>query len=58
MTILVVEQNPARIMRVAQRVYVMRSGVVANSGPPEILNRGEELDEAYFGYDAHNKGAP
>jgi len=55
MTILVVEQNPARIMRVAQRVYVMRSGVVANSGPPGILNRGEELDEAYFGYDAHNK---
>jgi len=55
MTILVVEQNPARIMRVAQRVYVLRSGVVANSGPPEILNRGEELDDAYFGYDAHNK---
>ena len=58
MTVLVVEQNPARIMSVASRVYVLRSGQVVRSGPAEILNRREELDEAYFGYDTREEQAP
>ena len=57
MTILVVEQNPARIIDVAQRVYVLRSGRIARSGSPEILSRREELDEAYFGFDEHGGDA-
>ena len=57
MTILVVEQNPARIIDVARRVYVLRSGRIARSGPPDILSRREELDEAYFGFDEHGRDA-
>ena len=57
MTILVVEQNPARIIDVAQRVYVLRSGRIARSGSPEILSRREELDEAYFGFEEHGGDA-
>ena len=40
MTILVVEQNPARIIDVARRVYVLRSGRIARTGQPDILSRG------------------
>ena len=57
MTILVVEQNPARIIDVARRVYVLRSGRIARTGPPDILSRREELDEAYFGFDEHGRDA-
>ena len=57
MTILVVEQNPARIIDVARRVYVLRSGRIARTGPPDILSRREELDEAYFGFDEHARDA-
>ena len=55
MTILVVEQNPARIIDVARRVYVLRSGRIARTGAPDILSRREELDEAYFGFGAHDQ---
>jgi branched-chain amino acid transport system ATP-binding protein len=55
MTILVVEQNPARIISVAHRVYVLRSGRIARSGPPDILSRREELDDAYFGFDGQDQ---
>ena len=55
MTILVVEQNPARIISVADRVYVLRSGRIARSGPPEILSKREELDDAYFGFDGQDR---
>lgn len=58
MTVLVVEQNPARIIKVASRVYVLRSGRVVRSGPAEILNQREELDDAYFGYDTREEQAP
>jgi len=58
MTVLVVEQNPARIISVASRVYVLRSGQVVHSGPADILNKREELDEAYFGYDTQQESAP
>ncbi len=57
MTILVVEQNPARIVNVAGRVYVLRSGRIARTGPPSILSVREELDEAYFGFDEHNRAS-
>ena len=55
-TILVVEQNPKRIMKTATRLYVLRNGQIAFSGPPEALERAEDLDRAYFGY--HEKTRP
>lgn len=55
-TILVVEQNPKRIMKAATRLYVLRNGQVAFAGAPEALERAEDLDRAYFGY--HEKARP
>lgn len=55
-TILVVEQNPKRIMKAATRLYVLRNGQIAFSGPPDALERAEDLDRAYFGY--HEQGPP
>ena len=55
-TILVVEQNPKRIMKAATRLYVLRNGQIAFSGAPEALARGEDMDRAYFGY--HEKAQP
>ena len=51
-TILVVEQNPKRIMRAAERVYVLRNGQVTFTGAPAELARAEDLDRAYFGFKA------
>lgn len=55
MTIVVVEQNPARIAGLARRVHVLRSGRVARAGPPAILSERAALDEAYFGFDEHGR---
>ncbi len=57
-TILVVEQNPKRIMKAATRLYVLRNGQIAFSGPPEMLERAEDLDRAYFGFHEKTRSAP
>ncbi|MBM3484846.1 MAG: ABC transporter ATP-binding protein [Alphaproteobacteria bacterium] len=57
-TILVVEQNPKRIMRAAGRVYVLRNGQVTFTGPPAELARAEDLDRAYFGFKAESSSPP
>ncbi len=57
-TILVVEQNPKRIMKAATRLYVLRNGQLAFSGPPEALERAEDLDRAYFGFNEKARPLP
>ena len=57
-TILVVEQNPKRIMKAAHRVYVLRNGTVTFAGPPAEIARAEDLDRAYFGYKADAPAGP
>ena len=48
-TLLVVEQNATRLLAVADRAYVMRTGAVALSGTgAELLARGD-LFESYIG---------
>lgn len=46
-TVLVVEQNATRVLDIADRAYVLRSGVIVEEGTPEEI-RGE-LTRAYFG---------
>ncbi len=50
LTLLVVEQSAVRVMRVADRVYVMRDGQFELSGTPAEIDAGGKLMEAYFGY--------
>lgn len=47
-TMLLVEQNPARIGEIADQVIVLTSGAIALSGRPDILQR-QALEAAYFG---------
>ncbi|WP_334175023.1 ABC transporter ATP-binding protein [Pseudoxanthobacter sp.] len=52
MTLLIVEQSTARILDLADRVYVLRNGHIVLSGPAAELAGGRQLEEAYFGYEA------
>ena len=54
-SMLLVEQNAS--MALAQRVYVLRNGRIVGSGPPDILSREEELEQAYFGFDELDRPA-
>ena len=48
-TMLLVEQNALRALRLADRAYVLRRGVVSYAGPPGPLLDPRVLDDAYFG---------
>ena len=48
-TLLVVEQNARRILEVADRGYVMRSGRIVISGDSNELISRDDLFEAYIG---------
>lgn len=48
MAMVIVEQDIAQAMRVADRLYCLRSGRVALEGSPDELNR-SAITEAYFG---------
>jgi branched-chain amino acid transport system ATP-binding protein len=48
-TLLVVEQNAQRILEVADRAYVMRSGQIVAEGPAAELAVREDLFETYLG---------
>ncbi|MCC5968752.1 MAG: ABC transporter ATP-binding protein [Pararhodobacter sp.] len=50
LTLLVVEQSTARVLDLATRVYVLRSGKVVLSDSAEALATGNAMEEAYFGY--------
>jgi len=47
-TIVLVEQNAHKAIKVAQRVYALRTGTVAFSGPPDHKDLGNILHSAYL----------
>ena len=49
MTILLAEQNAAMVMRVAHRVYVLKSGRVSLEGTPADLAKSPEIQHLYLG---------
>ena len=49
MTILVAEQNAAMAMRVAHRVYVLKSGRISLEGTPAELAKSAEIQRLYLG---------
>lgn len=48
-TVLLVEQNAARTIELADRSYVLRTGQVALAGDRDELQRAEEFESAYLG---------
>src|SRR5690606_26932988 len=50
LTMLVVEQNATRALAIADRTYVLRSGVIELSGRADELRRSARFEEAYFGF--------
>jgi branched-chain amino acid transport system ATP-binding protein len=48
-TILVVEQNAAKALALAQRGYVLETGSIAMSGPADVLIRDPKVRAAYLG---------
>lgn len=49
LTLLINEQSTHRVLRYADRVYVLRGGVVRMTGGPDQLQDGDAVREAYFG---------
>jgi branched-chain amino acid transport system ATP-binding protein len=56
MTLLVNEQNTTRILRYADRVYVLRNGSIRLEGRAELLRDTDAIQKAYFGFG--DSGAP
>jgi branched-chain amino acid transport system ATP-binding protein len=52
LTLVIVEQNTARIADIADRIHVLRGGRLVLSLDPGQLDDAALLDEAYFGYGA------
>jgi branched-chain amino acid transport system ATP-binding protein len=48
-TILIAEQNAAMAMRVANRVYVLKSGSISLEGAPAELTKSPEIQRLYLG---------
>ena len=48
-TLLIVEQNATRLLDVADRAYVMRSGELAAEGPAADLRDRTDLFDTYVG---------
>jgi len=48
-TILIAEQNAAMAMRVAHRIYVLKSGSISLEGAPEALAQSAEVQRLYLG---------
>ena len=55
-TILLVEQNAAAALRIADRVYVLENGRAVMEGTPKELLRREDFFASYFGVDADEEG--
>ena len=51
LSMLIVEQNAAQALDVADYAYVLQEGRVINEGPPTNLMDSEELRKAYFSID-------
>jgi branched-chain amino acid transport system ATP-binding protein len=50
MTLLVNEQSTTRILRYADRIYVLRNGSIQLEGKTEMFRSGDEIQKAYFGF--------
>ena len=48
MAVLIVEQKVREVLKIAQRVYVLRNGGVSFSGPAEALKDEAKLREVYL----------
>jgi branched-chain amino acid transport system ATP-binding protein len=48
--LLINEQSSSRILKFADRIYVLRGGVVQLEGRAEALRDGEAIRQAYFGF--------
>jgi branched-chain amino acid transport system ATP-binding protein len=49
MTILIAEQNAAMVLRVAHRVYVLKSGRISLEGTPDELSKSADIARLYLG---------
>lgn len=50
LTLLINEQSSARILKFADRIYVLRSGIVQLQGRAADLQDGDAIRQAYFGF--------
>ncbi len=57
LTLLINEQSSARILKFADRIYVLRSGTVQLQGRAADLQDGEAIRHAYFGFNTQNAEA-
>jgi branched-chain amino acid transport system ATP-binding protein len=55
-TMLIVEQNAQRALEVADRAYVLRSGVIADEGPAAELAQRTDIFDTYLGVGADADG--
>ena len=49
-SIIIVEQNTARIAEIADRIHVVRNGRIVLSGTPAEIGSSSMIDDAYFGF--------
>ncbi len=52
-TLLINEQSSERVLRFADRVYVLRNGGIRLHGRAADLRDGRAIMSAYFGFDEH-----
>lgn len=57
-TIIIVEQNTARIADIADRIHVVRSGRIVLSGTQAEIGGSDVIDDAYFGFENGTPAAP
>jgi branched-chain amino acid transport system ATP-binding protein len=48
-TVLIVEQNVAQVLKVADRAYLLEAGRIATSGPADVLLASDDIRRAYMG---------
>ncbi len=57
LTLLINEQNSNRVLRYADRIYVLRGGRVRLEGTPSELQSGDAIRAAYFGFESERGAA-
>ena len=57
LTLLINEQSSFRVLKHAERLYVLRGGQVQLEGRAADLRDGEAIHHAYFGFAKHEQGA-
>ena len=58
LALLVVEQSATRAIMAGGRMALLRSGRLVLEGDARVLGRGGAIEQAYFGFDEHEAGAP